>query len=57
MFNWLQEYLQKTMVEQTPKEDIFALLITLCPFLLIWLIGEIVYSLELKYEKRKHKTK
>ena len=57
MFKWLQEYLQKPMIEQTIIEEIFEFLIIVGIGYLIWLMGEIAYSLELKYKERKHKTR
>ena len=56
IYEWFL-WIRKPMIEQTLQEEILGLLMIAGIGLLIWLIGEIIYSIELKYEQRKHTTK
>ena len=57
MFNWLQEYLTKPMIEKTPLQEGLECLALVIIGGIIWSIGHLTYKLELKWEQKKSQEK
>lgn len=55
IFNQISDYLQKPMVERSIKEEIAGCLVILFIMALIWLIGQVIYQIEEKTNKKKEK--
>ena len=55
LFKQIQNYLQKPMVERSTGSEIIGCLFIFFVMLLIWLIGQVIYQIEEKANKKKEK--
>jgi len=57
LFEQIQNYLQKPMVERSMGSEIIGCLFIFFVMALIWLIGQVIYQIEEKVGKNKWKRK